>query len=114
MVANDSAFLVVTRDAAFISDVFRAHDVMVDGVGLAKVKRGKSVRIPVPPGRHQVQMRVDWCLSRPLEIEIPQGGEVRLACGSNRKSGSALKHVIENRLDYLWLRAEDQSSAADT
>jgi hypothetical protein len=107
MVVDDGAVLVVTRSASLAGGFLRAYEVLVDGVGLAKVKRGKTVHIPVHAGPHQVQMRVDWCSSPPLQFDLPEGGEIRLACGVNRAPGGVLKQVIEDPKNYLWLRKEE-------
>lgn len=112
MNAGDSAELVVTRSASLAGGFLRAYEVLVDGVRLAKLKRGKTVRLPVSAGRHRVQMRADWCSSPPLDIEIPEGEAVRMVCGVNRAPGGVLKQVTEDPMNYLWLRREDPPPAS--
>lgn len=103
-----SANLSVTRAKSLRRDVFRAYEVWVDGVCTGKVKRGATLRLPVAPGPHTVQMKIDWCTSPELRIDVPEGGDARLSCGPNPTDEGALRQVLSNASSYLWLRETDE------
>ncbi|MFC7532808.1 hypothetical protein [Actinoplanes sp. GCM10030250] len=48
----------------------------VDGWPVARLHRGESASIPVDPGVHLIQVRLDWLSSAPLHIEVPDGARV--------------------------------------
>jgi hypothetical protein len=50
----------------------------VDGRQVAALKPGKSAAVPVAPGSHAVQARMDWCTSRPLALEVGETDEVHV------------------------------------
>ncbi|GAB2585371.1 hypothetical protein Aab01nite_52960 [Paractinoplanes abujensis] len=54
-------------DAAALA---RRMTFLLDGRPVARLKRGESVRVTVPAGRHVVQARMDWLRSRPLDLTL--------------------------------------------
>lgn len=102
----DQGSLVVARAASLGRDMFRAYKIYVGGDVVGEVKRGREARITLPAGDHLVRMKIDWCASPEVRVEITAGSEVRLACGPNPSGKGALRDVLGNTGDYLWLRPE--------
>ena len=59
----------------------RTYRVLIDGNGVARVKYGQSVTVAVAPGRHDLQLVVDWARSPKLEVDLANGQELRIRCG---------------------------------
>jgi hypothetical protein len=41
----------------------RAHKVVLDGDVVGKVKNGETVEFELPPGRHTLHPKIEWCRS---------------------------------------------------
>lgn len=103
--ANDATgYLVVRRVNSWTRDVFRAYQVWVDQAKAAEVRRGGTARIPLRPGQHRIQIRIDWCASPELSVEVAADAETALACGPNRTGTGPLNQVLDDPLNYVWLR----------
>lgn len=58
---------------------YRAYTVKVDGQNVAKLRNGKTTEIPVAPGRHLLQLSVDWLWTSPeIEVAVTAGDRVEL------------------------------------
>lgn len=99
----DSAILLVRRSSDWRRDTFRTYHIWVDGVRVAAVKRAKSIGVPVSVGRHSVQVRIAWCSSPEVTVDVEPGDEIHLECGPNR-TGSPLSQVLGETSNYLFIR----------
>ncbi|MED6305100.1 MAG: hypothetical protein VX685_08675 [Actinomycetota bacterium] len=64
-------------------DTVRAYQVRVDGSQVGRVKDDKSETFEIPPGIHEVRVRLMWLQSPPVELRVEAGDEVRLRTGPN-------------------------------
>jgi hypothetical protein len=67
-----------------LRDRARRYDIVVDGQPVAKIKRGQRVELPIPRGRHEVFMRINWGSSQTIDLEIKPGESVELFCTIGR------------------------------
>lgn len=74
------AELTVARDTVPSPDRLRAYRLMVDGVAVAKVKRGETATVTLSPGRHRIRMKIDWCGSRTLELDVSDSDRLAVRC----------------------------------
>lgn len=102
--------LRVSRDSAKWRDKWRAYTVLIDGNAVGKVKRGASVSMPLAPGPHVALLRINWCSSPELPIEIPNGAELHLECGPARSELGNARQMTEAPHTYLWLRVAEPSA----
>jgi hypothetical protein len=102
------AEIVVRRNSAFWQDRGRKYRVFVDDEEATVVGRGEEVRIPVDAGRHVVHLKIDWCKSPSVEIQVEAGAVEVLECGPNCKPLLELLYVTVFRNRYLWLRLAGQ------
>ena len=93
---------VQRRDVAY-QDRARAYKVMLDGEEMGRVKRGESVSFDAAPGAHQLQMKIDWATSEPLDIEVAAGQDLRFECWPNAKPLTALYWTTFGRKKYIGL-----------
>lgn len=95
------------RRASEFANWLRAYDVLVDGEPVAKIRNGKEIAIAVTPGHHTVELVIDWCRSNPIEIEVFEGQDVMLRCGSNYtglRLFLGVGRMVTDHRHYLWLR----------
>jgi hypothetical protein len=104
--------VIVRRQKAFRQDRLRNYRVYVDGTEVTKVANGMEARIPVSAGEHWVILRIDWCRSNPVKIQLQAGEVAILECGPNATPLLALLFITILRDRYLWLRLSSNAVAA--
>src|SRR3954452_23086889 len=97
------ASLTIERAANAWVDRARAYKVMVDGNEVGSVKRGETQTFQVPPGPHEVHMKIDWTRSPSVEADFAEGTDVRLHVKPNANPFTVLWYVIFARKKYLSL-----------
>lgn len=94
MAADGDPIVVISRSKGGWRDKFRAYDIFIDEKPHGKLKRGERVELPVPVGKHVVYMKIDWCRSDPVELEVTSGDVVELNCAPG-SSGTNTENYIE-------------------
>ena len=59
----------------------RSYRVLVDDRRVARVRYGQTVTVIATPGRHQLQLAVDWARSPKLELDLVDGHQLHVRCG---------------------------------
>jgi len=93
--------LTVEREHKAWVDRARAYRVLVDGGEVGRVRDGDTETYDVAPGQHTVQLKVDWARSRPIEVQVPDGGEARVRCRGNASPLTALWYITAKANDYI-------------
>jgi hypothetical protein len=75
-----SGAIRIHRMGRRIQDALRSYKVLVDGYTAGTVRAGRDLSVPVQAGRHVVCLTIDWCRSRDVEVDVPEGGAVDLDC----------------------------------
>jgi hypothetical protein len=97
-------------------DAARAYRVVVDGKTIGQLRPKKELETSLEEGKHQLSVRVDWCGSRPLSIDVRNGETVFLECGSNLANWRFLIAIVYITFlcnDYLWLRIRVPNQSLD-
>ncbi len=89
---------------------WRKYRVFVDGLKVGTISYGENRHFSVKPGRHRVQVSIDWWRSNLVSIEVEGNSAFHLECGSNWKGWRlTLSLLIPLFLfwpnGWLWLRA---------
>lgn len=95
----------IKRDTGF-ADRFRAYKVILDGNVIGEIKNGQQVEFDVSSGKHQLNLKIDWCRSNIVDFEMNQD-IVEFECGSNLRGFKILLasfYVIFLRSKYIWLK----------
>ncbi len=87
---------------------YRKFKVLIDGRKEGAIASGQSESYTVTPGRHNIQVRLDWYKSEPLELDLVEGEEVRLECGP-RTGISAELNAIVSPGGALYVKAADET-----
>lgn len=96
--------IVVQRIESRWQDRMRDYRIVVNDREAVRVGNGSSAVFAVEPGRHTVHLALDWCRSRPLEVDVGPGQTVRLECGPNVKPFLALVYAVFLFRRWMWLR----------
>jgi hypothetical protein len=98
-----AAQIHVDRAANAWIDRARAYKLVVDGQPIGEIRRGESKVFDVPAGAHEVNMKIDWALSPPVALDLPEGGSARLQCRPRANLLTVLWYTIFARKRYLVL-----------
>lgn len=96
--------IIVRRTKAVWQDRARKYTVLLDGKEVAQVSNGSEAVFDVEPGKHTVQMQIDWCQSRKFEVDASIAEPLILECGPNASPFLAFLYVTLWKNDYIWLR----------
>ena len=96
--------IIVRRKKAIWQDRARKYTVLLDGREIARVSNGSEVEFDVEPGKHTVQMQIDWCHSQKFELDVRLAEPVILECGPNASPFSAIFYITLWKNKYIWLR----------
>lgn len=97
--------IVLSRGRAF-HDKFRKYKVFIDDKHVANIRESEDISIEVKPGKHKVCLKIDWCSSNTIEIEVEEGTDLLLNCGNSVKGISKyffLYYITFAKHKYLWL-----------
>jgi len=97
------ATIRIKRGAGYV-DLVRAYTVVLDGRQVGTLRRGKEIVLHTPAGPHTLQVKIDWCSSKPISFSIAEEQSTSFECGNSTKAVLALLYVILWPSDYLWLR----------
>jgi hypothetical protein len=100
---NGEARIVLTREAKGWRDRSRRYGLIVDGQQVASIKRGERLEHPLPPGEHQIHMKISWCQSPVMKVEMTPGEVIQLHCAPGGSAGDALGDVMARSKAYIGL-----------
>jgi hypothetical protein len=96
--------IAITRRAGGWVDRARKYKVEIDGQKVGVISKGKRVSFDVPPGSHDVMLRIDWTRSEPVRVDLADNEEVELFCEPNANLFTVLYFVSFGRKKYIGLR----------
>jgi hypothetical protein len=106
--STSSGEIVLHRSKSY-RDRFRKYEVLVDGKQIGHISAGEVKIFAVPPGEHELELKIDWKGSPVLNLKIAPGDRLHFACGG--KGASSALFDLFRRSD-AWVRLEplnDQS-----
>ncbi|HUU02656.1 MAG TPA: hypothetical protein VM425_14545 [Myxococcota bacterium] len=95
----------ITRDSGY-ADRIRAYKIVLDGNVIGEIRNGEQLELDVPPGKHKLHLKIDWCRSNFVDFET-NGNTVEFECGSNLRGSkifSSIIYVTFLRNKYIWLK----------
>jgi hypothetical protein len=97
--------LTITRMSAY-PDKFRAYKIILDNNVVGEIRDGQSYSLEVPPGQHNLYLKIDWCTSNSIAFES-DGTPVEFECGNDLRGLKllvAILYVTVFANQYIWLR----------
>lgn len=73
--------IILFRTSQYVNGL-REYDVYLDEQKINAISNGESKIIEVPEGNHEIYLKIDWCKSKKININLADGQEMKLKCGS--------------------------------
>lgn len=67
-----------------IINYFRDYRIYLDDQYIGKLGRKEELKIPIEPGRHSFQAKIDWCTSQYYEFTVSEDQQVVLEVCTSR------------------------------
>lgn len=99
----------IDRASAVVRDELRRYTVLIDGSKVGRVGSGQVVLFEIPAGVHQVKLRIDWCSSREVQVEVHPGETATLAASARPIGRNPLQGVFKPS-QYIILEVPERSS----
>ncbi|MFC5906802.1 hypothetical protein [Streptacidiphilus monticola] len=96
--------ITLTRARGGYRDALRRYRVLLDGAQVGLISRGRSLCFQVPPGDHQLQLRIDWCASPSVTAEVGPGQAVHYSCAPGGDPAQGLDGSVLGLASYIELR----------
>jgi hypothetical protein len=100
--AVQGAVITLQRPAE-ATNAARRYKIYIDDVKVGAIRVGKTIEIPVAPGRHRIKAKIDWCSSPELIVTVGPGQRAALAVGTSGSILSMLANQIFAPHKYLAL-----------
>ena len=104
------AKIIIHRKLQWV-DGARAYKILIDGQMAGRIRAGKSLELEVSEGSHEVQLKIDWCYSNPLQINLDKQTILEFECGNPITRWKIIMsfiyifiNVTIRRKNYLWLK----------
>ncbi len=97
------AKVVLSRKKQY-SDLLRNYRVILDGEEIGKIFRGERKEFSISPGKHEIELKIDWCGSNKLNFEIKDNETINFNCKSTLEGWELLLMIVyltELRDQYL-------------
>lgn len=101
------ATIVISRKHGGWRDRGRSYVIMVDGDPVGKIRHGHRVELPVPPGQHELFLKISWCASPSITFDAQPGGVIEFFCEPGGPASGALQDVLGNTGQYITLTRAD-------
>lgn len=84
----------------------RRFGVFVDSIKVGSIANEEEFDFIVAPGRHALVLKVSWCKSETLTLDVTAGDRIELECGTRLKfwmfGALAIFVVVGNVLMKIW------------
>jgi hypothetical protein len=115
------AEIELTRPTGYRVDRGRKYQVFIDRKKLGNIKLGETKVFTLPPGRHELQLKIDWGVSERLQVDLGDSDRAAFVCAPRVKQND-VTIVVGYRLAfwmtlgcrrYIDLRPGDELAAVD-
>lgn len=86
------------------TNYLRNYAVIIDGNTVGVIAAGETKHFAPGPGPHTLQLRIDWCKTRPLPFEIVPGKNTCLLCGATYTDWRCIYKHMTDAAGYLYAR----------
>jgi hypothetical protein len=97
---STSAWIDVERKEGW-RDRARPYKVVIDGQKVGGVGHGQQESFEVVPGTHEVFLKLDWCRSPKLTVEVAGGQRAKVTCEAGGNFWMTFFDVIFKPTRYI-------------
>ena len=87
------------------TNYLRKLKIFVDDEIVCLISVGETVHLKLPEGPHQISVKIDWCKTEPITIEIDNARNTQLICGSTFNDWKCIFTWAVDPKNYLYVRA---------
>ena len=104
--------ITISRKRGY-ADKIRKYKVIVDNNYLGTINAGETKDFEVPPGKHTIYLKIDWCRSNKLDFNLSENEVIEFDCGSSLTGWRLFINIIyitflKNK--YLWIKTNNSTS----
>jgi TM2 domain-containing membrane protein YozV len=89
-------------------DKLRPYKLFVNDIEIGRIRENERLEIRVEPGKHKIQLTIDWCKSPPTTIILLEGEIKNLVCEPASRPYNALLYTTLFRNNYISIRPYEQ------
>jgi hypothetical protein len=97
---SSSAWIDVERKEG-LRDRARAYKVMIDGQEAGTVRHGSHESFQVTPGTHEVFLKIDWCRSPKLTVDVAGAQRAKVTCVPSGTIWTAIFAIVFKPTAYI-------------
>ncbi|WML45442.1 hypothetical protein [Neobacillus sp. PS3-40] len=79
---NSDEFTIRLKRTSQFANCLRKFKIFLNNVHVNDIGDGEEVVIPIEKGHHELYIAIDWVKSKTFDININDGQEIKLLCGS--------------------------------
>ena len=95
--------LTVTRGVE-PTNYLRKYLVIVDGKKIGDIASGETIHFQLIPGKHTINLKIDWCKSKPFDFELVSGKNTELSCGANYNNWKCLFMYVIKPANWVYVK----------
>lgn len=94
------------------ADNLRAYEIFVNGAKAGEIRAGSSVSLPLENGASRIFLKIDWCRSNEIELNLRDAETADLYCGNKAGVILGIYYIVFAPDRYLWLKTDYGNIAA--
>jgi len=95
------------------ANYLRKYTVLIDNIVAGYISSGETKHFEVNPGTHNIQVKIDWCKTKPLSFEIAACKNTYLYCGSTYNNWKSLYKHATNPSGYIYVKKPNNTFKMD-
>ena len=72
----------LNRDSGY-ADRVRDYVVLLDSTEIGRIANGETKTFAVLPGEYELRLKIDWCGSNAMKVQLDAGQQLKFRCGSS-------------------------------
>lgn len=89
------------------TDRLRKYNILIDGKVVGQIKNDQKQSFQLAKGRHDLQLKVDWCSSPRVTFQVEEGLDNLYVCGTSVTGAKFFLFILYLSImsnKYLFLR----------
>lgn len=74
------ASVEVEREFGGVADHLRSYEIVVDKHVVGYLGPGETYTVDLSCGHHELFVKVDWCRSNKIDVDVVEGQKIKLRC----------------------------------
>jgi hypothetical protein len=99
---EETASIEIRRSLNRWTDRARVYKAVIDGAVVGQLRRGESNSFDVVVGSHEIFLKIDWCRSEKVTLDLAAGQKTLLDCAA-RNPFTGLYWIAFGRSRYIKL-----------